>query len=170
MSSSSAHVAKEHFTAEEQKVLERLGVHKSKPSGGKRKVSAQLLTPSSSLSGSSSSSSSASLRIQGRVGLSPPADVDLPTKSESIAALEFMGFEPVTAKAIFQTWEGREEDYPYDFLDHSFGRIENRSQGGSSYADFMSVSKSCQCPSSLILSFGPIFEAIPNEIHYRRSG
>lgn len=134
------------FTAEEQQFLEQAGIFKGNPSGGKRKVSAMLLSPpssdsSGSVSSSSSGSSSASLRLRGFVSPTSTKEFELPVDQESVAALDFMGFTQATAEEIYQRWESRPEDYPYSFLDHVAGQFQSRSQADLSHAEFMTVSQ-----------------------------
>lgn len=148
MSASTARPAEGPFTADELQVLEQAGIFKGNPFGGKRKISARLLTPSDSdsygsLSSSSSGASSASLRLKGFIDPSSAKDFELPTDKESVAALEFMGFTQATAQEIYQRWEARPdpEQNPYPFLEHASGQLENRKQGDLSHADFMTVSQ-----------------------------
>lgn len=121
---------------------------KGNPSGGKRKISARLLTPLNSgsynsLSSSPSSASSASLRLKDFISPSSAKDFELPTNQESVAALEFIGFTQAAAQEIYQRWEARPnpEQYPYSFLEHATGQFLNRNQGDMSHADFMTVSQ-----------------------------
>lgn len=171
MSASGARPAEGPFTANELQVLEQAGIFKGNPSGGKRKVSARLLTPSDSdasgsVSSSSSGASSASLRLKGFISPSSDKDFELPTDQESIAALEFMGFTQATAQEIYQRWETRPdpEQYPYSFLEHATGQFENRNQGDLPHTEFMTVSQIFRG-----ISFWRIIEATTNKINYRRS-
>ncbi|PSR84014.1 hypothetical protein BD289DRAFT_500493 [Coniella lustricola] len=132
------------FTADEVKVLETTGFFRVKSSNNKRKVSGLLLTPSDSGasdygSRSSSAVSSASMRLRGSTSALSTKDFDLPTSSESVAALEFLGFEKPTAQQIFTRWEmrGDPDDYPYSFLEHAIGQFEHRKQNDLSDSEFM---------------------------------
>lgn len=136
------------LTADDIEILEQTSIFKGKASGGKRKVSARLLTPSdsdtyNSVSSSSSDSSSASLRFQGVMNPSLDQDFELPTDQESVAALQYMGFTQAAAQEIHQSWEARsneEIEYPYTFLEHVVGRFKYENQRDLSHADFMTVS------------------------------
>lgn len=148
MSGSNALSEEVPFTAEELQVLEQVGIFKSNPSSGKRKVSARLLSPPGSdsydsLSSSSSRASSASLSLKGFISPSSAKDFELPTSQESVAALEFMGFTLAHAEEIYKRWEARPdpEQYPYSFLEHANGQFENRDQDDLSHVDFMTVSE-----------------------------
>lgn len=171
MSASDAGPAEGPLTADEVQVLERAGIFKGNPSGGKRKVSVRLLSPSyygdasGSVSSSSSGAPSASVRLVGFV--SPPSDkvFELPTDQESIAALEFMGFTQATAQDIYQRWETRPEQYPYSFLEHAAGQFELRSRGDLSDTDFMTVSQNLTG-----ISFWKIMEETTDKIKLQMVG
>lgn len=136
------------FSQEELLVLKQNGYLLGNPSGGKRKVSALLLTPSdhssfgsvSSTSSSSSSGASTSLRLKGYVN--PPAgkNFDLIDSQESVAALEYMGFNHVTAEEIYMRWSTREAHYPYSFLEHATGPFQTQGPNDMSPEAFMTVS------------------------------
>ncbi|KAL8864925.1 MAG: hypothetical protein Q9174_007161 [Haloplaca sp. 1 TL-2023] len=95
------------LTAEEEASLMEDGIIVQKSSGGKRKVSAALLSPLSSHPGYSSSnfSSSSSPSVTASVRFKSLHTADytftLPEHSESAAAAEFCGFIPETAKEIY---------------------------------------------------------------------
>ncbi|KAL3422114.1 hypothetical protein PVAG01_06270 [Phlyctema vagabunda] len=94
---------------EESQVLEEELIFLSKPTNGKRKVSAALLSPpstSTSHSSIGSSNSSAFVQIEA-FDPSSVAPFYLPESAESVAALEFIGLTRRVAGDILASWVNR---------------------------------------------------------------
>ncbi|OQD70069.1 hypothetical protein PENDEC_c027G03858 [Penicillium decumbens] len=111
------------FTAEEIQCLEEDAIFLPQPqaSRGKRKVSASLVSPPSSISTpSSTSSASASVRTQ-------PSTIStyIPTEEDSPEVLEYLGFQTFTARQIFERYANRPDpdNCPDDLLDYAYGQI-----------------------------------------------
>ncbi|MCJ1223709.1 hypothetical protein MMC12_000352 [Toensbergia leucococca] len=117
--------AEEMFSIEETQSLLEDQIFLSSCVLGKRKVSAALLSPpSSNTSRSSSSSTSASVRTLGFPSTSNHS-FEIPTAERSIAALEFIGFDTLTATAIYDRWDSRPDPHrcPDDLIDYAYSDI-----------------------------------------------
>ncbi|KAL8906416.1 MAG: hypothetical protein Q9207_002040 [Kuettlingeria erythrocarpa] len=102
------------LTAEDEASLAEDRIIIQKSAGGKRKVSAAFLTPPSShesvssissSTASSSDSSTASVRFRSSNALN--GTVSLPEYSESVAAIEFCGFNPQSAASTYARYQSR---------------------------------------------------------------
>jgi hypothetical protein len=112
------------------------------PATNKRKISVALLTPPAS-NASSGASSSPSLSVRFN---SYNLDLDrtflIPRYTDSVAALEFIGFTTTAASQIFKNFSAKSADHPDDLLEFACGHIAqlNRKEvNNMSIADALSM-------------------------------
>ncbi|KAF3766123.1 hypothetical protein M406DRAFT_351339 [Cryphonectria parasitica EP155] len=113
-----------NFTAEEIAVLHQAGLISDPLPGGKRKASVSLTSPPTShgsWSSGSSSSPVASIRIKRRPIDAGDQTFEFPTSEESVAALEFMGFNNEVATEIHARFVARSDpdQNPDSILDYA---------------------------------------------------
>jgi hypothetical protein len=124
---SSSDLSPTDLTVEEVFALEQVHLIAPSTTINKRKVSAAFLTPPStdSSSLSSASGSTASVRFHSFSSLSPEAKFDFPQSVNSVATLEFIGFETQTALTIYNRWTHRSNpaDNPNEIIDFAYGHI-----------------------------------------------
>lgn len=107
------------FSTEEIRALEEETLFLDTTQPTKRKVSAALFSPPSSISSSSSASYTASIRTQG-FNFDLSQHFDIPLAARSADALEFIGLTTSTAVEIFDKWNGRPnpDQNPSDLIDY----------------------------------------------------
>ncbi|KAL8893219.1 MAG: hypothetical protein Q9192_005480 [Flavoplaca navasiana] len=116
------------LTVEDEDALAQDRIIIQKSLGGKRKVSAALLTPPSSHAGSISSSSSSISSATASVRFHPLAAAEnafnLPDHAESVAAVEFCGFTPNAAQYIYGNYVKSRSvpQNPDDLMDYMFSQ------------------------------------------------
>ncbi|KAL8715424.1 MAG: hypothetical protein Q9220_000758 [cf. Caloplaca sp. 1 TL-2023] len=127
---SSPHSLNDQLTTEEDELLMEEHIILSKVSGGKRKVSAALLSPPSSqasISSQSSINSTASIRF--RSLRASEGVFILPELAYSVAGIEFCGFVPEVASVIYERFATRPDPHnnPDDLIDYMRGHVRTSS-------------------------------------------